>query len=302
MSEVEQVNAEIEEEKSFDFRKFKEKAGKYIKNNVYVLCAWAVCIVYIFMSLTSLSRSTKTIWDILGDVASGFVFAFAIARLLEGNGIMEGKRDKEYVEAMEEYKKALKEAKPHYSKLQNWCLTYSTKRYHNRLDEMLITTGLTHKELIANEYSLNKYSENQKKAIERARDYNPVVTTVEYLTSGATPNKKGEIDYTKVCVENFIKQSSKKDVVLKFVIAFILGYWVLDPLSTWQWSALIWALAKAIVFLAFGVTRGFAGKMFVLERLKTKILDITAKLNLFVSDVQSEEKEEGGTENVHNET
>ena len=27
MSEVEQVNAEIEEEKSFDFRKFKEKAS-----------------------------------------------------------------------------------------------------------------------------------------------------------------------------------------------------------------------------------------------------------------------------------
>ena len=103
-------------------------------------------------------------------------------------------------------------------------------------------------------------------------------------------------------IENFIKQSSKNDALLKLVIAFILGYWVLKPLSTWQWSALIWALAKAIAFLAFGVMRGFAGKMFVLESLKTKILDITAKLNLFVSDVQSEKKEEGGTENVHNET
>jgi hypothetical protein len=285
-------NHNEDEDRSFDFREFKKKASEYVKNNIYVLCALAVCIVYVFTSFTSLIRSSKSIWDIIGDVASGFAFAFAIARLLEGNGILEGKRDKEYTEALKEYKMSLLEAKKHYSKLQAWCLKYSKQHYYNRLDEMLITTGLTHKEFIANQYRMSDYSENQQKAIEKAKAYNPIVITVEYLTSGATPNKNGEVDYTKVSVQNYVKKSSKNDVISKFVVAIIFGYWVLVPLAQLQWSAVVWALAKAIIFLAFGVMKGFSGKIFVLEKLKTKVLDITAKLNLFVSDITEEENKE----------
>jgi hypothetical protein len=156
---------------------------------------------------------------------------------------------------------------------------------------MLITTGLTHKEFIANKYKMSDYSENQQKAIEKAKAYNPIVITVEYLTSGATPNKNGEVDYTKVSVQNYVKQSSKNDTISKFIVAFIFGYWMLDPLTAWKWSALVWALAKTIIFLSFGVIKGFSAKTFVLEKLKTKVLDITAKLNLFVSDINEENKE-----------
>lgn len=264
-----------------------EKIAELIKNNIYDIVIVLICIVYMFQGVAQMEKTGDTLVEIFGKCFINLLFSLTLCRLLEGRGLMKGGNGMEYQEALTQYYESVKNAGKYITKLDEWCSKWTRDEYKRKATTMLYRLGISYEQFVEGNYDIAKFSPEQLKQLDKVKRLKIAPLKTEQLMSGDLDSEK-QIDYTKITKKKYMKMSTFGDLTSKVLMFSILGYFTLSPITTWDWSGLIWSAFQAALALGLSVLKYFNAYNFMTSEMRAKILDKTHKLNLFIQEIGAE--------------
>lgn len=277
-----------------------EKIRSFLSRNAGYMIVALVCIVYVATALVGIGETGKSVKQIIADGAVAFCLGFSINRVLDVQGITNGKRDDNVIRTLQVHGETVVKISPYIERLGDWCdiknaenlkvqrsriLASHGMRYADYFDEDGVAKGITPDEAKLN----NKHLRGQEKA--RIRAYNKAarlkltLLTADSLTSdnGKQPDQynfgRTELQYEKT--------ASVSDVISKVVIALVMGYYTVVPLEQLNYAALIWNAMQASIFLALGITKEMKSYHFITGEWRGRIVKKTNNLEAFYNYVNN---------------
>lgn len=266
------------------------KIGEFVKKNLYEIAVVLVCVVRVVVGIAQVGLSGKGVIEIIGDSLLTIVFAVLMARLLEEKGLVVGEQSKNYINAVNSYRKKEIRAGKHIKGMDDWCEKYSKEEYEKTITTMLYPLGITYAQYQNGEYDESKFSKTQLHQLYKVKHKRMYIYTTEELMSG-------DLDYVgnEKCLQASKKKYRRRSAIMDFGakvgLALIFGLFVLPPLTQWNWSGVIWKLFETAVLFGFSVVKYFSAYTFVAEELVAKVKCKTTILSRFLADVGDEEGE-----------
>lgn len=279
---------------------FLKRLTGFLSKNICDIAIVLLCVIRIVFGLADIERTGKSIIEIFGDGFVTLVFSLALSRLMDGKGLLVGTSTTEYNLALEEYRTIAKESTQYITKLGAWCKTYSEEKYKETVSLRLLPLGLTFEQFVENKYDETKFTNAQKLQLLHVRKLRVERLTVSNLLSGDCA-PRGDIDYTNVSKEAYMKSSTKQDLLLKTIVSFVFGYFTVSPILSWNWSGLIWALLQTIFVLGLSVIKYYTAYTYATERLKGKLVYNKNVLTLFIQEQKEKEGEKEDEQNKEDE-
>ena len=285
------VETEVEE------LSFQQRINNFVRKNISDIAIALVCLVRIVYGLTEIEKTGNTIAEIIADSAITFIFSIILCRLIEGKGLIAGENSKAYQDALKKYKGAKESAGAYISKLDGWCKQYTKKRYVEKMSSKLLPLGLSYEQYLNHDFDETKFTDTQKKRFDKLKDVKVQPVTTEALMSGESESEQDDIDYKKATKKAYIKRSTRSGAATKIALAFLFGYFTLPPLVQWNWAGAIWALLHTALTLGLSIIGYSNAYNFMNEVVRTKLVDKTTKLNLFIKEQKEQNENERNAKN-----
>lgn len=285
------MSEERTESTAEEYVSIQTKLTQFIRKNIFDIAIVIICLARVVFGLAEIQKTGKTVAGIIADGAITLVFSVTLSRLLEGKGLIAGERGKEYQEALERYKAKRDEAGKWIGKLDDWCSNYTEEHYQAKIRTLLLPLGLTYEQYVKKEYDETLFTDDQKKHYAKLKKAKVQRITTANLMSGELESDV-EIDYDKATKKEYIKRSTKGDLLSKIILSVVFGYFTLPPITQWNWAGAVWALLHTSLILGLSIVKYFNAYNFVNEDLRAKLVDKTHKLNLFIKEQNYEQQSE----------
>ena len=264
-----------------------KSVADFFQKNIYEIAIVLVCVVRVIAGLANIQESGKSVAELIGESIMSMVFAFMLARMLECKGLAVGGNADCYKKAIENYQETSQRAGKHIHKMDQWCKKYTDEKYKETVTRMLYPLGLSFEQYKNGTYDEQKFSKMQKWQLAKVRNFKAHAYSTEELMSGELDFKPHK-DYSKVSKKEYIKRSSRSDVLMKVIVAVVFGYFSLPPISQWDWGSFIWTLFETVVIFGLSVMKYFNAYNYVVEDICEKVVNKTTILNRFLEEVGSE--------------
>lgn len=284
MSEEKLVDGTAEE-----YVSIQTKLTRFIQKNIFDIAIVVICLARIVFGLAEIQKTGKTVAGIIADGAITLVFSVILSRLLEGKGLIAGEKATAYQDALERYRVKRDEAGQWIGKLDDWCHAYTEEHYAAKIRTLLLPLGLTYEQYVNNEYDESQFTDEQKKHYAKLKKAKVQRITTATLMSGELESDV-EIDYEKATKKEYVKRSTKSDLLSKIILSVVFGYFTLPPITQWNWAGAVWALLHTSLILGLSIVKYFNAYNFVNEDLRAKLIDKTHKLNLFIKEQNNEQQ------------
>lgn len=271
-----------------------EKVRDFVRNNVGYIIIVFVSVVYILTAFVSISKTGKTISQIIGDGAIALILGVMFNRIFELQGLMSGERDEKVKATTKLHGETVLKITPYINLLDTWCEMKNKENLKEQRTKILANAGMRYdaffdengvaKEFTPDESKLaNKYTRANEKL--RIKCYKkavrlkltPLVGMVLTSEGGKTQDKYN-LGKTKSQYET---KSGIKDAISKLGIACIFGYYGIELIQDFSYAQLIWTALKVGVFLIMGSIKLYQAYMFVTEEWRGRIIKKIDNLEQF---------------------
>lgn len=240
----------------------KKTFGDVLKDNLQKILLVIVSILFVLQGMFTIAKKDTTIVNILGSMSITAVVGITISNLYNRMGIKKGLNSPKTIASCEAYGKSKEKATPNLDKLSSWCEYKNSKELELAKKDIIQKAGLKWKAFKLGYYDehKDKLSEEQKKSLEKAKNYEiDKITQSDLLTlSIATKNRSGK-KFGK-SIEAYNKENFLTDVGSKLAIGIIGGLYGLMPLiteenATTMIAGLIWNAMQLAVMFVFGLLK-----------------------------------------------
>lgn len=247
-------------------------------------------LVYILVEVLRIDETGKTVNEILFNGAKALVGGFIITYSLGLKGLMDGEKNPQFQNTMNEYGKIIEKITPHIDKLPDFCEKKNASTVRIMQGHELIKAGLSYDAWVKGE--IVPKTKAQMKAVERAENVRPKLFHAEELTSDIdnTDIAKG-LGQTK---QQYLTITTAKGFPMSIAISVVIGLYSFNLIDNFSWANLIWAALQVCGFFASGGIKYLQRYMWINDQYKARIIRKTNLLYEFFAGVEKGEVIDNG--------
>ena len=265
--------------------------------NAGYYCVWLISLIYIAGSLILISKTGKSIYEIIG---TGFI-SMVVGSLINGSlrsvGVRRGEENEKMIEAQKNHAEVLCQVSPHLDKLEEFCDIENKNAIKKIRIKILAAAGLKYNDCfdengVCKELLLTQDRKNRRKNRKIMRAYRKAVNlkikelTVDALTFewGNTDNP---FDFGKSKRE-FSKSKNATDIITRVIMAIIFGYFGVTLVSEINFATIIWNALQIVMYITSGVVGMYSTYMWIVDDYRQGILKKIEYLNRFIASRSNE--------------
>lgn len=265
--------------------------------NAGYYCVGLISLIYIAGSLILISKTGKSIYEIIG---TGFI-SMVVGSLINGSlrsvGVRRGEENEKMIEAQKNHAEVLCQVSPHLDKLEEFCDIENKNAIKKIRIKILAAAGLKYNDCfdengVCKELLLTQDRKNRRKNRKIMRAYRKAVNlkikelTVDALTFewGNTDNP---FDFGKSKRE-FSKSKNATDIITRVIMAIIFGYFGVTLVSEINFATIIWNALQIVMYITSGVVGMYSTYMWIVDDYRQGILKKIEYLNRFIASRSNE--------------
>lgn len=265
--------------------------------NAGYYCVGLISLIYIAGSLILISKTGKSIYEIIG---TGFI-SMVVGSLINGSlrsvGVRRGEENEKMIEAQKNHAEVLCQVSPHLDKLEEFCDNENKNAIKKIRIKILAAVGLKYNDCfdengVCKELLLTQDRKNRRKNRKIMRAYRKAVNlkikelTVDTLTfdGGSSDNP---FDFGKSKRE-FSKSKNATDIITRVIMAVIFGYFGVTLVSEINFATVIWNALQIVMYITSGVVGMYSTYMWIVEDYRQGILKKIEYLKRFIASKSDE--------------
>lgn len=281
-------------------------AELFYKNAGYVAVI-LISLVYIASSLVLISKTGRSICEIIGTGALSMIVGIMINGVFRSVGISKGEEDEKTVSTCQKYEQAIEEAVPYVDMLDSFCETENKRalksircrilagagmKYEDYFDESGVVKNNDYR-LYSPEYikgfkkrkhrrALEKKNKKRENALKRAIGVKIKLLSGMSLTAQSV-KENNPFDFGKNKNE-YTRDRSVSDILVRVVMAIIFGVFGVSFVNEVNVATLIWNSLQIIMYLTGGVIQMYSSYSWVVDEYRqsmSKKIDILNKFKIF---------------------
>ncbi len=276
-----------------------EKWKDLLRNYVGYVAVFLISAFYVCMSFVEITETHKSVARILADGVVAFMVGVMINRVFETQGILNGERDGRVMSASRLHNEIVDRVIPQFDRLEAWCEQKNRETQVRVRRQYLSLCGERYEDYFDEDGLPKSFSSRPSRTLrgkaaewKRRFRYNRAVTLpLTQLCAALLISDAGDARdpyYMGRSKREYVRQSSKADVVTKLLTAFLFGYYGVTLIHEFSAAALIWTLFQVGVFLAMGVLRMQSSQIYVTDEYRGRINKKIDVLQQFETDLKKE--------------
>lgn len=247
------------------------KIQRWLKENVSIIALVILCVVYILYGIVTIDKTGKTVGQIVADGGVSFLVGFTIKCLMNNQGLTNGEQSQGYVNSRLHYLSLLDETSNIQHYLEIFCDMENEKSLVRVQKSILRTQNIKYEDFVNNNLDYSKLDKKQKKAVYKAREVKIHLINDAILLSDSqiTLDLGKDLNVSK---KSYLKSSNTTTLIIMLLIAFLFGYYGIDPQKGFNWHNAIWCAIQVAIYLALGTMQYFQGYSFMADTYKTALV------------------------------
>ena len=269
----------------------------FYKNSGYIAVV-LLSLVYIASSLILISKTGKTVGEILASGALSMVVGILITGIFRSIGIQKGDSDESTIATDKLHSQAVDEIVPYIEELDGFCDVENTRALERVRKKILAKEGLKYSDCF-DENGVSKpfvADERAKTYKKKLRAYNKAVNLKIKLLIGSNLTAEGvnaddPFNFGKT-KKQYAASHNTSDLVVRGIMAIVFGYFSVAFADTVNFASIIWNTMQIIMYIASGVMQMHSSCMWVINDYrhnKIRKIDILQRFKLFAEAKKKEE-------------
>lgn len=256
-------------------------------------------LIYITSSLILISKTGKTIAEIIASGALSMVVGILIVGIFRSIGIQKGEGDDRTIATENLHSKKVEEVIPYIDELDEFCHLENERVIKNIRTKILAKEGLKYGDCfdengVSKEIILDEKSKTYKKKI---RAYNKAVNLNIRPLVGSNLTAEGvnmddPFNFGKT-KKQYAASHNTSDLVVRGIMAIVFGYFSVAFASEIDFASIIWNTMQIIMYIAGGVMQMHNACMWVVNDYrhnKIRKIDILEKFKKYAETRKKEEE------------
>ena len=265
--------------------------------NAGYYCVGLISLIYIASSLVLISKTGKSVYEIIG---TGFI-SMVVGSLINGSlrsvGVRRGEENEKMIEAQKNHAEVVCQVSSHLDKLEEFCDNENKTAIKKIRIKILAVAGLKYDDCfdengVCKELLLTQDRKNRRKNRKIMRAYRKAVNlkikelTVNALTfdSGSGDNP---FDFGKSKRE-FSKSKNATDIITRVIMAVIFGYFGVTLVNEINFATVIWNALQIVMYITSGVVGMYSTYMWIVDDYRQGILKKIEYLKRFIASKSDE--------------
>ncbi len=276
--------------------KTKDEMKKFFKGILGDAVVLALSLIYTLTAFLTLSTTGKSAWQIVAEGIVAFMMGFFMNREFEHQGFCEGDVVDVVKKASDKHSAMIDSIVPYIDELEDWCDEKNRQALKHSRERILAERCLKYSDYFDENGAALEFVPDKKKLknkhlrkleISRIRTYHKAITlhltplNANVLISEG--GKEGDPFYLGRSKTEYSKESSRKDVIVKVVLAVLFGYYGVTLIQNWSVANLIWKLFQVITFLMMGTIKKQQAISYMTEEYRGRITQKTMHLQTFLN-------------------
>lgn len=266
--------------------------------NAGYYCVALISFIYIASSLILISKTGKSVYEIIGTGFLSLVVGSLINGSLRSVGLRRGENDDRLVEALSNHTAAIEKIAPKIDLLDDFCEKENKIAIKRIRMKLLAAAGLKYddcfdengvcKELDFSTMGSTSSKMEQKRKVNRMKKaYSKAVKLkIKELTPSVLLSDGGgsvsPFDFGK-SKSGYNKSRGVSDIAVRIVMALIFGYFGVSLVSEINFASLIWNSLQIVMYIASGVIGMYSTYMWIVGDYRQGILRKIEYLNRFTA-------------------
>lgn len=271
--------------------------------NAGYLAVLLISIVYIASSLVVISKTGKSVYEIIGTGVLSLIVGVLITGSFRSIGIRKGDESEKMLATNELHAKAVEDITPYIDKLDSFCERENKRALKGIRTRILAKAGLKYDDCfdqngIALELPLLQLEENaseevqkaiKKRNREREKAYKKAVhikvkaLLASNLTSdGVSADNPFNFGDSK---KQYTKQKSASDIASRVLMAIIFGYFSVSFVANVDFASLIWNALQIVMYVVGGIIQMYSSYMWIVDDYRSSVIKKIDYLQKFKSCV-----------------
>jgi hypothetical protein len=224
---------------------------------------------------------------------------------------MVGSRDPRVFETMKLHNEIVDRIYPYMNRLDDWCEKKNFEVLQRARRNYLSRYGMRYSDYFEDDGTAKEFLPRRTKnvfarlreLIRYRRFRHATGMKLTRLSPGLLISDAGEADDPYKMGRSkseYIKAVTKKDLIMKFMFAFLVGYFSVPSIINFKWANLIWTLFQVGMLIGMGVFSMKTSIIFVTEEYRGRIVKKIDLLMRFEVAMKQEDKEHGRTGQIPN--
>ena len=257
------------------------------KNAGYIVVV-LISVVYVASSLINISRSGKSVYEIIGAGVLSLIVGILINSVFRSIGIKRGEEDEKTVATAALHAKCVDEIVPYIDRLDSFCQEENARALKEVRSRILAKEGIRYSDC----FDEGAVAINAKFGNDRAkiRAYNKALRVKikplmpSNLTSdGAKPGDPFDFGRSK---REFRAQRSVSDVAIKILMAVLFGYFGVTLASEVNVASLIWNALQIVLYITGGIIQMYSSYSWVVDDYRGGVvrkIDMLQKFKIYAT-------------------
>lgn len=270
----------------------------FYKNAGYVAVV-LVSLIYIASSLILISKTGKSVYEIIATGALSMVVGILITGIFRSIGIQRGDADERTAATDKLHSDTVESIIPYVDLLDGFCEVENERALKSIRTKILAKEGLKYAECFdENGVSLPlKADESAKSYNKKQRAYNKAVNlkikplaAANLTAEGVNTDDPFNFGKTK---KQYTAQGNTSDIVVRVVMAIIFGYFGVAFASEINFGAIIWNTMQVIMYICSGVMQMHNSYIWVVNDYrnnKIRKIDLLDKFRIYAEQERSRQE------------
>lgn len=244
----------------------------FYKNAGYVVVV-LISLVYVASSLINISKSGKSIYEILGTGVLSLIVGIMINGVFRSIGIRRGDEDERTIATNQLHAQVVDEITPNIDRLDEFCERENKRALREIRTRILASEGMRYSDCF-DEYGcalpVQINSKARKRAYKKALRVKIKPLVSSNLTSdGVRANDPFDFGASK---KDYTSQRNASDALIKLIMAIIFGYFGVSLANEINVASIIWNGLQIILYVAGGVIQMYYSYMWVVDDYRQGII------------------------------
>ncbi len=252
--------------------------------NAGYLAVLLISIVYIVSSLITISKTGKSIYEIIGTGVISLIVGMLITSAFRSIGIRKGDDSEKMISTSALHSKSVEDITPYIDKLDTWCERENELALKRIRTRILSKAGLSYdscfdKGGVALEFPIacesdkredKKAFKAKKKAYKKAVRIKIKPLLASNLTSDGT-NADNPFDFGD-SKKKYSSQRNMADVLSRALMAVIFGYFSVSLATSIDYASLIWNGLQIVMYIVGGIINMYTAYMWIVDDYRGSII------------------------------
>ena len=265
----------------------------FYKNAGYFVVV-LISLVYVASSLINISRSGKSVYEIVGTGVLSLILGVLINGIFRSMGVQKGDCDERTLATNALHAKSIEEILPYIDRLDEFCEAENARALRAVRTRILAREGMKYSDYFDDEGNLINENVPQEKLKKKAYKKALRVRLKPLLSSNLTSDgvkATDPFDFGR-SKKSYTTRRNASDIVIKLVTAVIFGYFGVTLSSDVNFASIIWNSLQIVLYITGGVIQMYSSYSWVVDDYRSSIIkkiDYLQKFKIYAKGTNYEQ-------------